>query len=135
MVLGLGSLVRHDTTACRDCLRLLSCPQQADIRYMKVPKKPGGSQGLVGRGVASAVSCSAILWERETPRIAWSRVAKATDRILKHFETEETIILVSHGWFLSLLAIHLRWRGLIARGPLIPRTGYGGMTEYLFHNE
>lgn len=54
----------------------------------------------------------------ETPRIAWRRVTKAVDRILKHFEIEETIILVSHGWFITLLAIHLRWRGLVEQGPL-----------------
>jgi hypothetical protein len=39
---------------------------------------------------------------------------------------------VSHGCFMIVLALCLRWRGLIDRGPLLPRVGYGAMTEYLF---
>jgi broad specificity phosphatase PhoE len=66
----------------------------------------------------------------EWPGAAWNRTAKATDEILKHFETEADIILVSHGWFMVMLALHLRWRGLIERGPLIPKVGFGAMTEY-----
>jgi broad specificity phosphatase PhoE len=66
----------------------------------------------------------------EWPRAAWTRVAQATRKILAHLEAGENIILVSHGWFITLLALHLRWRGLIERGPLIPKTGYGAMTAY-----
>jgi broad specificity phosphatase PhoE len=67
----------------------------------------------------------------EGPRAAWHRVAQATSKLLTRFETEETIILVSHAWFLILLALHLRQRGFIEQGPLIPRFGYGAVTEYL----
>lgn len=71
----------------------------------------------------------------EWPRAAWNRAAKATNKILKHFETEADIILVSHGWFMVVLALHLRWRGLIERGPLIPKVGFGAMTEYRIRAE
>jgi len=72
---------------------------------------------------------------QENPRAAWKRAAAATEKILRHFETAENIILVSHGWFMILLALHLRWRGLIEKGPLIPKTGFGGMTEYFLKME
>jgi hypothetical protein len=52
------------------------------------------------------------------------------DEILKQGERQKDVILVSHGWFLTVLALHLRWRGLIERGPLLPHVGYGGMTVY-----
>lgn len=66
----------------------------------------------------------------EKPRDAWNRTALATAKILKHFELESTIILVSHGWFMIMLVLHLRSRGLIKRGPIVPRVGYGAVTEY-----
>lgn len=65
----------------------------------------------------------------ENPRSAWERAARATDAILKHSE-EETVILVSHGFFLTVLILYLGRRGLIARGPRLPRVGYGAATEY-----
>ena len=71
----------------------------------------------------------------EGPHAARHRVARATDELLMRFETDENIILVSHAWFLILLALHLRRRGLIERGLLIPRFGYGAMTEYLLRAE
>ena len=66
----------------------------------------------------------------EWPRTAWHRVTQAANKILAHSEREENIILVSHGWFIILLSLYLRWRGLIKRGHCIPKTGYGAMTEY-----
>jgi broad specificity phosphatase PhoE len=66
----------------------------------------------------------------EKPREAWGRASKATDKILKQGKQQNDVILVSHGWFLTVLALHLRWRGLIERGPLLPRVGYGAMTLY-----
>jgi len=66
----------------------------------------------------------------EKPRAAWRRAARATDSILERFEGYEALILVSHGWFLTMLALHLRRRRLIQRGPLLPRVSYGGMTVY-----
>ncbi len=67
----------------------------------------------------------------ETPYAAWDRTAKATTKILSHFATEEIVILVSHGWFMTLLIFYCRWRRLIKSGPLIPRVKYGAATEYL----
>ena len=66
----------------------------------------------------------------EKPRAAWSRAAEATVEILKH-SGGESVILVSHGCFIVVLALYLRRRGLIDRGPLLPRVGYGAATEYL----
>lgn len=66
----------------------------------------------------------------EKPRAAWNRAAEATVKILKH-SGDESVILVSHGCFVVVLALYLRWRGLIDRGPLLPRVGYGAATEYL----
>jgi broad specificity phosphatase PhoE len=66
----------------------------------------------------------------EMPRDAWGRASRAADEILRQGDSREDVILVSHGWFLTVLALYLRRRGLIARGPLLPRVGYGGMTVY-----
>jgi broad specificity phosphatase PhoE len=71
----------------------------------------------------------------ENPQAALRRAALAADEIFKHLETEEKVILVSHGWFMIFLAVYLRKRGLIARGHLIPRTGFGAVTEYLLKPE
>lgn len=67
----------------------------------------------------------------EGPRAAWNRTAQATDKILAFSGTEKNIILVTHGWFMIMLALHLRSRRLIERGPFIPRVRYGAATEYL----
>jgi broad specificity phosphatase PhoE len=105
---------------------------------------PRVASGLLGRLWAPTLVWSLMHWCcwilgigdcSEKPRAAWNRVARAADKILEHFGTEEGIILVSHGWFMILLAIHLRWRGVIERGPLIPRTGFGALTEYLLRPE
>jgi broad specificity phosphatase PhoE len=64
------------------------------------------------------------------PRDAWGRASRAADEILRQGDSREDVILVSHGWFLTVLVLYLRRRGLIARGPLLPRVGYGGMTVY-----
>jgi broad specificity phosphatase PhoE len=66
----------------------------------------------------------------EKPRAAWGRASRATDVILRQGREQGDVILVSHGWFLTVLVLHLRWRGLIVRGPLLPRVGYGAMTLY-----
>jgi hypothetical protein len=34
-----------------------------------------------------------------------------------------------------LLTIYFRWCGLIRHGPLVPKVGYGAMTEYLLRCE
>ncbi len=65
----------------------------------------------------------------EGPRAAWKRAAEAAQRILS-FEGGDTLIVVSHGWFIFLLTIYLRSHGLIARGPLLPRLSFGGVTRY-----
>lgn len=66
----------------------------------------------------------------EGPRAAWGRAAEATAKILSFFRSADTIILVSHGWFIILLTVYLRKRGLIERGPLVPDASFGGLTEY-----
>jgi broad specificity phosphatase PhoE len=67
----------------------------------------------------------------EGPRAAWRRAGEATTRILSFFREEETIILVSHGWFITLLTLYLRKHGLIERGSFIPKVShFGGLTEY-----
>ena len=67
----------------------------------------------------------------EGPRAAWKRAGQATDLILASFREENTLILVSHGWFITLITVYLRKSGLIERGPFMPRVShFGGMTEY-----
>ena len=67
----------------------------------------------------------------ERPRAAWKRASQATRLILSVFRGEDTIILVSHGWFITLLTIYLRKHRLIERGPLLPQVrDFGRMTEY-----
>lgn len=66
----------------------------------------------------------------EKPAAAWSRATRAVDEILR-YSGRKSVILVSHGCFIAVLALHFRWRGLIDRGPLLPRVGYGAVTEYL----
>jgi broad specificity phosphatase PhoE len=99
----------------------------------------------IGRGLLGKLWAPADIWAfvrrccwimgigecPEMPRDAWSRASTATVEILKRGARQKDVILVSHGWFLTVLALHLRWRGLIERGPLLPRVGYGGIT--LFH--
>jgi len=65
----------------------------------------------------------------ERPRAAWNRAAKAAEKILS-FEGGDTVVVVSHGWFIFLLTIYLRSHGLIVRGPFIPRLSFGGVTRY-----
>jgi broad specificity phosphatase PhoE len=65
----------------------------------------------------------------EGPRAAWKRAARAAERILS-FEDGDTLIVVSHGWFIFLLTIYLRSHDLIARGPLVPQLSFGGVTHY-----
>ncbi len=65
----------------------------------------------------------------EGPRAAWKRAAGAAEKILS-FEGGDTLIVVSHGWFITLLTIYLRSHGLIVRGPFVPRLGFGGVTRY-----
>jgi broad specificity phosphatase PhoE len=65
----------------------------------------------------------------EGPRAAWKRAARAAERILS-FEDGDTLIVVSHGWFIFLLTIYLRSHDLIARGPLMPQLSFGGVTHY-----
>ncbi len=65
----------------------------------------------------------------ESPYQAWVRAGNAVRKILKYFETEKTIILVSHGWFITLIAFYLRRHRLIDQGPLVPNVGFGSVTE------
>ena len=65
----------------------------------------------------------------EGPRAAWHRAAKAAEKILS-FEGGDTLVVVSHGWFIFLLTIYLRSHGLIVRGPFIPQLIFGGVTHY-----
>jgi broad specificity phosphatase PhoE len=65
----------------------------------------------------------------EGPRAAWKRAAGAAEKMLS-FEGRDTLIVVSHGWFIFLLAIYLRSHGLIVRGPLVPQLRFGGVTHY-----
>lgn len=67
----------------------------------------------------------------ESPRQTWQRLGRAFQKIHSYTETEETIILVSHGWFITLLALYLRVHGMIESGPLLPGTNYGSATEYI----
>jgi broad specificity phosphatase PhoE len=64
----------------------------------------------------------------EGPRAAWNRAAKAAEKILS-FEGGDTLVVVSHGWFIFLLTIYLRSHGLIVRGPFIPQLSFGGVTH------
>jgi broad specificity phosphatase PhoE len=66
----------------------------------------------------------------ESFRQAWTRTGEAVHVILKYMEVEETLILVSHGWFITLIAVYLRRQGLIEKGPLLPNVGFGSTTEY-----
>ena len=69
----------------------------------------------------------------ESPRSAWQRAGQATALIRAVFSKADTIILVSHGWFITLLTLYLRKHGLIKHGPLMPNVRrFGGLTEYQF---
>ncbi len=65
----------------------------------------------------------------ERPRAAWQRAAQAIEKILT-VEGGSTLVVVSHGWFIFLLAIYLRSHGLIVRGSLVPQLSFGGVTHY-----
>ena len=65
----------------------------------------------------------------EGPRAAWHRAARATEKILS-FESDDTLVVVSHGWFMLLLTVYLRKCGIVERGPLIPQVSFGGVTHY-----
>jgi broad specificity phosphatase PhoE len=58
----------------------------------------------------------------EGPRAAWRRASQATKVILSVSREADTVILVSHGWFITLFTIYLRKQRLIERGPLYPRS-------------
>jgi broad specificity phosphatase PhoE len=67
----------------------------------------------------------------EGPRAAWRRAGEAANQILAHFREEETILLVSHGWFITVLTLYLRRHGWIEHGPFMPNVHhFGGLTEY-----
>jgi broad specificity phosphatase PhoE len=113
-------------------------PVALDPVFREVPNTRIG-QGLLGRMWAPADLWAFVrrcFWIMgvgecaEKPRDAWNRASKATERILKQGRRQGAVILVSHGWFLTVLALHMRRQGLIERGPLLPRVGYGGMTLY-----
>jgi broad specificity phosphatase PhoE len=74
---------------------------------------------IVGIGICS-----------ERPRTAWARVEKGAKIVLASLKTERAIILVSHGWYMTLLALFLRRHGLIECGPLVPNVHYGAVTRY-----
>jgi broad specificity phosphatase PhoE len=65
----------------------------------------------------------------EGPRAAWNRAAKAAEKMLS-FEDGDTLIVVSHGWFIFLLTIYLHSHSLIVHGPFIPKLSFGGVTHY-----
>ncbi len=67
----------------------------------------------------------------EGPRQVWSRVMKAVQYLLVQFEQKETIILVSHGWFITLVALRLRLKRLVIKGPILPTVEFGAATPYL----
>jgi broad specificity phosphatase PhoE len=71
----------------------------------------------------------------ESPRQLWQRLAKVHQILRSHFETEDTIILVSHGWFITLLALYLRLQRTIESGPILPGTDYGSSTEYILNDQ
>ena len=94
---------------------------------------------LVGKLWAPSIVWSLVHWCcwalgigqcPEWPRAAWNRATRAAHEILTYLEAGENIILVSHGWFITLLALHLRRRGLIEHGPLVPKISYGATTRY-----
>ncbi len=67
----------------------------------------------------------------EWPRAAWRRAGEAARLIRGSSVGEKTVILVSHGWFITLLSAYLRKHGLIVHGPLFPASyAFGGMTDY-----
>jgi len=134
-------ILSSDLPRARETAEIIGCGSKAiefDALFREVPT-PRIGMGLLGRLWAPAVIWALIrrcCWVlgigegTEKPRAAWSRTARATDKILKHFEREKDIILVSHGWFMVMLVLHLRWRRLIEHGPFLPRVGYGVITEY-----
>lgn len=140
-------ILSSDLPRAQETAEILRCESGMTVKFSPLFRELKASciaTSLLGRLWAptmmwSIVRCccwvSGIGHCSEGPRSAWDRVARATRKILEHFETEPTIILVSHGWFMILLAIYLRWYGLIRHGPLVPKVGYGAMTEYLLRCE
>jgi broad specificity phosphatase PhoE len=134
-----GLILSSDLARARETAEIIARgrPIAFDAVFREVP-----SSQIVTR-VLGRLWAPAILWalierccwalgigeSEENPRAAWRRAARATDTILEHSD-KEIVILVSHGFFLTVLVLHLGRRGLIARGPHLPRVGYGAATEY-----
>jgi broad specificity phosphatase PhoE len=135
-------VLSSDLPRARETAEIIGNNHNVNIEFsplFRELKAPRVATGLFAKPWAPAFIWSLVHWwswiagsgeSPEKPRTAWRRAAQATNKILKQFETEDTIILVSHGWFMILLTLHLRWRRLIKRGPIIPKTGLGAATEY-----
>jgi broad specificity phosphatase PhoE len=135
-------ILSSDLPRAQETAEIVSCRHNAPIEFNPVFRElraPRVAVGLLARLWAPAFIWALVHWcswvsgigERpEKPRAAWRRAAQAANEILKRFETEDTIILVSHGWFIILLTVYLRRRRLIQRGPIIPKTGLGAVTCY-----
>ncbi|MGD2177245.1 MAG: histidine phosphatase family protein [Anaerolineae bacterium] len=134
-------ILSSDLPRARETAEVIADGKQAialDPVFREVPNT------AIARGLLGKLRAPADLWAfvrrcfwiigvgecPEKPRAAWGRASRAADEILEQGKRQKHVILVSHGWFLTVLALHLRWRGLIQRGPLLPRVGYGGMTVY-----
>jgi broad specificity phosphatase PhoE len=134
-------ILSSDLPRARETAEAIADGKQAiafDPLFREVPNT------RIGRGLLGRLRGPADMWAfvrrcfwimgagecAEKPRDAWGRASRATHRILRQGARQRDVILVSHGWFLTVLALHLRWHGLIERGPLLPRVGYGAMTLY-----
>jgi broad specificity phosphatase PhoE len=134
-------ILSSDLPRARETAEAIAAGKQAiafDPLFREIPNTRI-ARGLLGRLWAPAGlwafvrRCSWIVGIgecSEKPREGWKRASRAADEILKRGKRQRDVILVSHGWFLTVLALNLRWRGLIERGPLLPRVGYGAVTLY-----
>jgi broad specificity phosphatase PhoE len=66
---------------------------------------------------------------------AFARAARAMARVFDCAGDAETVLLVAHGAFNVVLALHLRREGMIREGPLLPDGDYAAATRYVIERE
>ena len=123
-----ANIIRHDT-ACVQFDAVFRELQAATLRtrWLKSARIPPLLWSMIHWGcwLVGVGECS------ECPRDAWQRAGRATELIRAAGREADTLIVVRHGWFITLLTLYLRQQGLIDHGPCVPNVRhFGGMTKY-----
>jgi broad specificity phosphatase PhoE len=72
---------------------------------------------------------------RVARRDAFARAARAVPKLFEHAGDAKRVLLVAHGAFNIVLALHLRREGLIEEGPWLPDGDYAAATRYVVVRE